>query len=312
MCQYCEMWEFVDTIDVEDPYSCSKCLRLEELQLRIDELETQLHTLRYIREGEYYLDVLCQGMVTPTSLTNSVGSEQGKEGVAISEAGRGNQEEMRQEPQPLSLTSMTEALTQCKDGIRGCGRDEQPGCSTVDQEAIQEGGVRRNAVVIGDSIIRGVDRVLCGQQNMSRRLCCLPGARVKDISAMLERNLQREGEDPVVVVHVGTNDIGRTRKEDLLKEFEQLGNKLKSRTSRVLISGLLPEPRAKSARIRKIKKLNAWLKDWCGNNGFGFLGHWHQYWDRGDLFCKDGLHLNGAGTGVLANHITRAVERSLN
>jgi len=75
-------------------------------------------------------------------------------------------------------------------------------------------------------------------------VCCLPGARVRDISDQLERFLEREGEDPVVVVHVGTNNIGRTRKEDLFGDFEELGIKLKNRSSRVIISGLLLEPRA--------------------------------------------------------------------
>ena len=46
-------------------------------------------------------------------------------------------------------------------------------------------------------------------------VCCLPGARVRDISDRLERILEGGREDPVVVVHVGTNNIGKTRKEDL-------------------------------------------------------------------------------------------------
>eukprot|EP00061_Rhincodon_typus_P015247 g42814.t1 len=82
---------------------------------------------------------------------------------------------------------------------------------------------------------------------------CLPDARVKDISDRLERILEREREDPVVAVHIRTNNIGKTRKEDL----------------------------------------------WCGKEGFLFMGHWHQYWNRRDLYHWDGLHLNRAETNVL-------------
>jgi len=124
--------------------------------------------------------------------------------------------------------------------------------------------------------------------------------------------LEWEGKDPVVVIHVGTNDIDRTRKEVLLREYEQLGAKLKSRTTKVLISGLLPEPRANLERVNKIRQLNMWLKDWCGRSGFQFVGHWHQYLGKRELFRRDGLHLNYARASVLANRITREVDRALN
>ena len=46
--------------------------------------------------------------------------------------------------------------------------------------------------------------------------------------------------------------------------------------------------------------------------GFLFMGHWHQFWDRRDLYHWDGLHLNRAGTSVLAKRINRVVNRTLN
>ncbi|XP_072891840.1 uncharacterized protein [Hemitrygon akajei] len=311
MCYCCEMWEPVDPIEGHGDYICSKCLLLEEIQLHIDELQSELQTLRHIREGDSYLDSVYQEIATPNRLTN-VDCSQAQDGVAMSEASRGIQEVGLEEMQALLLSNRFEALTPCEGRSRDCGEDEQPAHSTMEWGAIPEGGVNRNVVVIGDSIVRGIDRVLCNRERESRRLCCQPGARVKDISSGLERNLQWEGEDPVGLIHIGTNDIDRTRKKVLLQEYEQLGVKLKNRTSGVIISGLLPEPRANLARLNKIRELNAWLKDWCGRSGFCFLGHWHQYWDRRELFRRDGLHLNQAGISVLVNHITRAAERSLN
>ncbi|XP_078253188.1 uncharacterized protein LOC144592470 [Rhinoraja longicauda] len=86
------------------------------------------------------------------------------------------------------------------------------------------------AVVVGDSIVRGTDRRFCGSRRDLRMVCCLPGARVQHITDRLQKILVREGDQPEVVVHVGTNDVGRKRKEVLQREFRELGKALRSRT----------------------------------------------------------------------------------
>jgi len=74
-------------------------------------------------------------------------------------------------------------------------------------------------------------------------------------------------EDPVVVVHVGTNNIGRNKLDVLFGEYRELGTKLKNRSSRVIISGLLPEARANWQREKKIREVNTWLKEGVGKRG---------------------------------------------
>ena len=68
----------------------------------------------------------------------------------------------------------------------------------------------------------------------------------------------------------------------------------------VVISGLLPVPRASESRNRRIRQMNAWLESWCRGQGFRFLDHWDLFWGRGDLFKRDGSHLNWRGTNILA------------
>ncbi|XP_059500994.1 uncharacterized protein LOC132209499 [Stegostoma tigrinum] len=128
-----------------------------------------------------------------------------------------------------------------------------------------------------------------GQENL-KTVCCLPGARIQDITDRVQRILKGEGEDPEVVVHVGTNDVGKKRRSILQRDFRELRRKLKSRTSRVVISGLLPVPQAGKGRNREIMDLNVWLRDWCQKQGFKFLDHWESYqsslevaWELGDL-----------------------------
>ncbi|XP_072352062.1 uncharacterized protein [Scyliorhinus torazame] len=313
MCLSCLMWELADPIASCSDHICSKCWLLEELRLRVDELESELHTLRHFREGETYLDTVFQEAVTPVRVSSlNPASGQGQQGVTASQAGKGNQQSGTHEPQPLTLSNRHEALAPCVDGEQGCRNDESADQGTMVQQAIQGEGVNRQIVVVGDSIIRGIDSILCEQDKESRVVCCLPGARVRDISNRLERILEREREDPVVVVHVGTNNIGKSRKEDLFRDYKELGFKLKNRSSRVIISGLLPEPRANWHREARIREVNTWLKEWCGKVGFLFMGHWHQFWERGDLYRWDGLHLNRAGTSVLAKRVNRVVNRTLN
>ena len=63
------------------------------------------------------------------------------------------------------------------------------------------------------------------------RYVALPGARVRDISDRVQAVLEKEGMNPDVVVHIGTNDVGKVSEGVLLREFRELGVKLKGRTS---------------------------------------------------------------------------------
>eukprot|EP00061_Rhincodon_typus_P003488 g20215.t1 len=83
-------------------------------------------------------------------------------------------------------------------------------------------GENRRAIVIGDSMVRGTDRRFFGPEQDSRMICCLPGARVRDVSDRVYRILKGEGEQPEVMVHVGTNDIAGKRDEVLKSEYREL------------------------------------------------------------------------------------------
>ena len=143
-------------------------------------------------------------------------------------------------------------------------------------------------------------------------VCCLPGARIQDVTDRVQTILKGEGEQPEVVVHVGTNDVGKKGMNILQRDFRELGKMLKSRTSRVVISGLLPVPRAGESRNREIRDLNVWLRNWCRGQGFRFLDHWDLFWSKGELYKRDGLHLNRWGTSILAGRFATATRMVLN
>lgn len=75
-----------------------------------------------------------------------------------------------------------------------------------------------------------------------------------------------------VIKHIGTNDIGRKRDGILQSEHREVGKRLKSRTSKVVICRSLPVPCASQGRNRKIGQINVWLRSWCKSQGFLFVG----------------------------------------
>ncbi|XP_069750301.1 uncharacterized protein [Narcine bancroftii] len=199
------------------------------------------------------------------------------------------------------------------DAVEG---DDLTEAGSSDQVAGTEPGmvdqkVKRNAVVIGDSIVRNTDRRFCEPDRYARMVCCLPGARVRDISNRVQGILKGEGKQPDVLVHVGTNDIDK-KEEVLKKDYRELGQKLRNRTARVVISGLLPVPSATEDKNGRLRKMNVWLRGWCKGQGFGFLDHWDLFWGRHDLYKKDGLHLNLKGVNILAARFSTAVRCGLN
>lgn len=57
----------------------------------------------------------------------------------------------------------------------------------------------------------------------------------------------------MVVVHVGTNDTGKGRRDVLEAKFRLLGKRLKSRTSMVAFPEMLPVPRAGPGRQQSFR-----------------------------------------------------------
>ena len=305
VCSVCRMWEVTVNTVVPDDHTCKKCIQLQLLSDRVKELERELDELRIIREAE--AEIGKSGRVAVSQESQEVGKW-----VTV-RRGRGGRQREQSIPVAVPVNNKYTVLGTI-------GGNDPPGTSSSGPVSGTEVGPstrkgrreKKSAVVIGDSIVRGADRRFCGDDRESRMVCCFPGAGVRDITDRVQVILEREGENPDVVVHVGTNDVGRMSEGVLRREFRELGEKLKSRTSRVTISGLLPVPRASEARNRKITQINAWLRGWCRREGFRFLDNWALFQGRWDLFRRDGLHLNWSGTNILARRFASASWGGLN
>ncbi|MGH0153496.1 UNVERIFIED_CONTAM: hypothetical protein FKN15_025367 [Acipenser sinensis] len=82
---------------------------------------------------------------------------------------------------------------------------------------------RREVMIVGDSILRNTASSVRSLDPLTTTVCYLPGASVKHITENVDRLLERTGDDPVVVVHIGTNNIERDRPRSLQNKFRELG-----------------------------------------------------------------------------------------
>jgi lysophospholipase L1-like esterase len=156
-------------------------------------------------------------------------------------------------------------------------------------------------LVMGDSIVFNA-----GAAKANTRVECFPGIRSDQLKRVVEnRATERRdlGNPDAVVIHVGTNDIKRSRNLDyVMGDIYDLINTTKSTfsSSRVILSGVL---RRSDVSSRRIGAANDRL-EWAGRTlGVTFVdpNSWVEDWD----FKGDGLHLNRRE----AQHLGQMFER---
>ncbi|CAM4525986.1 unnamed protein product [Lepidochelys kempii] len=170
---------------------------------------------------------------------------------------------------------------------------------------------KRQVYMTGDSLLRRMDRPVTRADPENRRVCSLPGAKIRDVDLKLKRILKGAGKNPLIILHVGTNDTGRVSLEHIKGDYARLGKTLKEIKAQVIFSGILPVPREGQQRCDKIMMINRWLRQWCYKEGFGMYGHWEAFMDRGQ-FSRDGLHLSREGNRLLGWRLGQMIKRALN
>ncbi|XP_072558777.1 uncharacterized protein [Paramormyrops kingsleyae] len=306
-CCVCKMFALLD-VSVQSDFICERCKLVDSLMVKVRDLEEQLARIQCNSELDELVDTPFRETVcTPLTGGRENEEQRGRESwVTVGRRRRKRRTHVTEAASPeVSVSNRFQVLP----ALEPEGTGEAGGPLGTEEPPPPR---KREVVVVGDSIIRGVDSYVCTRDRGSRTVSCLPGAQVGDLPDRVDKLLAPAGVDPVVVVHVGTNDIGKGRRAVLQDKFIEVANKLRSRTSMVVFSEILPVPRASEAKLAEIRRLNAWLKGWCRKEGFRFMGHWRTFWNRWDLFKPDGLHLNRRGTSVLGRRICRVVEECLN
>jgi hypothetical protein len=164
------------------------------------------------------------------------------------------------------------------------------------RDTVTEKPVGEKCLVLGDSILRNV-----GADKPNMRVECFPGIRTDQLRRIMEnRDL---GYSDSVVIHVGTNDVRKTRNLDfIMGEMYDLVSTAKAKfpDSRLVLSGVL---RSKGVKWRRVGAANDRLEWVAKNLGATFVDP--NSWIRDKDLSRDGLHLNRNGAKQLGNLYSR-------
>ena len=118
----------------------------------------------------------------------------------------------------------------------------------------------------------------------------------------------RSGKYPVVVTHVGVNDIGRRRSRELVQKYQELLQCLKDTGRRCVVSGVLPRMGVGWEWTDSAREVNMIVGALCESIGIKFLDGWDNFYGRRHLYARDGLHLSREGVEMLSKLLEGAVE----
>ena len=118
---------------------------------------------------------------------------------------------------------------------------------------------------------------------------------MQDVSDRWERMVAGSGQDSVVVVHVGTNDMERARPVDLVNRYRALLKKMRESGRKCVLSGILPRVGSSAEWDARALRMNSEVQDMCEEAGVLFMDGWDMFYGRRELFARDGLHLSRRG-----------------
>jgi len=122
---------------------------------------------------------------------------------------------------------------------------------------------KRRVIVIGDSLLRGTEGPICRPDPSPRKVCCLPGAKVRDVAKKLPGLLRHSGYYPLLVMLVGGDKIAERSPKAIKRDFRALGQLVEGSGAQVLFSAIPSAAGNSTERGRKTHLVNRWLRDWC-------------------------------------------------
>ena len=212
-------------LQLQTAYRCDRCKQVALLEAQVRELEERIATLRR-------LDNLERSLLLAKQAVNGVDVEVGGESedenigswVTVARGnGRGSQKRKASPGfvHPNKFAKLSEDVRVSVSEFATLDDTATPNSRESSSSSPGGEGIvsrPRQVVVIGDSIIRRTDRIVCRPDRFNRMVCCLPGARVRHVVDRVDKLLGGAGHDPAVLVHVGTNDRihGRSLKINLM------------------------------------------------------------------------------------------------
>ena len=166
-------------------------------------------------------------------------------------------------------------------------------------------------IVVGDSLLRGTEAPTCRPDALSREVCCLPGARIRDVTERLPSLVQSTDYSPLLLFHVGTSDTARSSLRSTKEDYRALGAVVRDSGVQVVFSSILLFKGKGFERASRIWRINKWLRDWCHSQGFSYLDHGTCF-EKPGLLRADRVHLSEKGKSIFSCRLAKLVKRALN
>ena len=166
-------------------------------------------------------------------------------------------------------------------------------------------------IVVGDSLLRGTEGPICWPDPTCRKVCCLPGARVRDISRKLPGLIHPSDYYPLLIVQAGNDEVADRSLKAIKNYFRVLGRLIDGAGIQVVFACITTAAGKDTMMTRKAHLTNTWLRGWCKHKNFGFFDHGVVYLAPG-LRSADEYHLFQRGKWVLAQELAGHVNRALN
>ncbi len=135
----------------------------------------------------------------------------------------------------------------------------------------------------------------------------MPGAGIDDVTEMMEKVSEEATAETLFVIHAGTNDVHKTRSEELLDKYRKLIQQYKTKSNNIMISGVLPCVAADDLFYSKVFIRNSRLRNLCKDHGVEFVDMWNDFYNRTGLYHTDGLHLSAAGAAGFGRLLSEGV-----
>ena len=169
---------------------------------------------------------------------------------------------------------------------------------------------KKRAVIIGDSLLRGTEGPICCSDPSHREVCCLPGAWVRDVVRNITRLIKPSDYYPLLVFHVGNEEVGKRSSQVIKRDFRALGRLLKGSGTQVVFSSVLSVGDWDPHKRRRVDMLNKWLCELCAQ-GFRYYSLGRSL-EKGGMLTADGSPLTRRATNIPGNKLAGLVSRALN
>ncbi|KAG0729702.1 hypothetical protein GWK47_029815 [Chionoecetes opilio] len=138
-------------------------------------------------------------------------------------------------------------------GVKSRGVEEQ---QTGDKQG-DRSGKGPEVLLVGDSQVKYLDQTFCERDRDRRIRVCYPRASVQDVTDRLDKVMVGTGKEAVVVVHVGGNDVGKARSEELVTKYKALLEKVKESGRTGVICGVIPRKYVGQEWLSRALSLNS-------------------------------------------------------